>query len=389
MGNWIDEVYKLGEEISGLIYGVQWNQNTDEWTRIDEFGNPLKVTQADFDRHPLWGGMRRCTLADDGSVNHYGSNPRGDGLTLDGTEGQAMVEMKKMFVKSRSPSANVYQWWVSPAPRVCFEVHPAWLMRGGIERDNIYFGAYEAHHDGVSKLESITGATVDNNKTIATFRTNAEARGPRWGITNIWSLNAVQLLYYIEYANANSQTQIGRGIVDAGAGSNTGADSMDSSPQMGVNGTGSGSGTDGLTPIAYRGIENLWGNYWTFVDGYLALDTEYRIIRRDGRGIFRDALAYGDYERSVAVPITSDGYISNIHYEDLLKYLFIASATAGSSTTYLCDQWQGHDDTPPEVNILVSEGGWAEGDAVGVATRHSHNVAATAATTVGGRIEFI
>lgn len=377
------------EEIAGHVRGVEFDQNIDQWLHIDEYGNYLQLSTKDFDEHPLWGGMRRCTLADDGTVNHYGSNPRGDGLTLDGTDGQVMVEIPKIFAKSLSPAANVYQWWFSDIPIPGFEVDPAWLMRGGIERDNIYYAAYEAHWNaGTAKLESITGATVDNNKKIATFRTNAEARGPRWGITNIWSLSAVQLLYYIEYANANSQTQIGAGITNGIAGQLTGLDNADTN--IGVNGTGTGDGAeDDKTPAVYRGIENLWGNYWTFVDGYNALDTEYRIIRRDGTGIFQDVLAYGDYEVSVAVPYTvSDNYIVNIEYEDLLKYLFVTDGTiaGASSTTYLCDYWYAHD--AAEVNLLISSGNWAAAGRAGVAGRSSWSVLTYADASVGGRLEF-
>lgn len=374
------------EEIAGSVRGVEWDANIDEWLHIDLYGNHIKLTTEDFDEHPLWGGMKRCTLADDGRVNHYGSNPRGDGLDITG-DGQVMVEIPEMFVKSLSPAANVYQWWASDVPLPGFELHPAWLQRGGIERDNIYYGAYEAHWNaGTSKLESITGATVDNTKTIATFRTNAEARGPRWGITNIWALSAVQLLYYIEYANANSQTQIGRGIVDnPGAGQVTGLDSIDTN--IAINGTGAGTGTDGVTPIAYRGIENIWGNYLTFIDGYNALDTEYRIIKRDGTGIFQDTLAFGDYEVSAAVPITTDGYITNIEYEDLLKYLFVPSAVAGSSTTYFCDYWYSHD--AEEVNILRSGHAWDATAKAGVAARDSLDVLTGAGPGIGGRLEFV
>ena len=371
---------------TGAPIGVEWNQNTDDWTRINEYGNSISVTTEDFDNHAVWGELKRCTLADNGSVNHYGANPRGDGLDLTGADGQVMVEIPKFYVMSLSPAPNVYQWWVSPVPKTGFELHPGFLQRGGIERDNIYYGAYEAHWNaGTAKLESITGATVDNNKTIATFRTNAAARGPRWGITNIWALSAVQLLYYIEYANANSQATIGPGITGMVAGQVTGYDSADTN--IGVNGTGTGVTGGAVSPAVYRGMENVWGNYWTFVDGYNALDTEYRIIRRDGTGIFADALALGDYEASIAVPITSNGYISNIHYEDLLKYLFVPSAVGGSSTTYLCDHSYAHD--LAEVNILMSGGHWTFAGAAGVAFRHSAYALADTSTNVSGRLEYV
>lgn len=323
------------------IIGVEWNQATDTWKRIDEHGRaitslPLALSDIFFDLHPIWGKIHRCTLADDGSVNHYGSNPRGDGLTLDGTDGQVMVQIPKCYSKAANPSANVYQWFFSPYTESGFAVDPAFLQRGGTERDYIYAGAYEAHYDGVSKLESITGAAVDNNKTIATFRTNAENRGStRWGITGIHTLSLLRRLFYVEYAGADSQSLIGRGRVDAASGLATGADSADTN--VGVNGTGTGTGTNGHTTVVWRGMENLWGNYNQFIDGYNAVDAAYRIINRDGSGTFQDTLAGGDYETSIAAPITgADGYQSNILYEDnQMKLLLIPNAVAGASTSHL------------------------------------------------------
>ncbi|MEA3338439.1 MAG: hypothetical protein U9R15_00590 [Chloroflexota bacterium] len=376
--------------------GVEWNQGTDTWRLIDEMANTIVstlgalISTSYFNNHPVWGNIRRCTLADDGSVNHYGSNARGDGLTLDGTDGQVMVEIPKFYVKSSSPSANVYRRWISPVAKTGFEVHPWFKQRGGTERDHAYFGAYEAYKPA-GALESRTGVAPAVSTAIATFRTNAQSRnaglGQRWGITSIWGLSAIQTLFYIEYAGADSQSLIGRGRVDAGSKLNTGADSADTN--IGTNGTGTGTGADGQTPIAYRGIENLWGNIYKFVDGYDAVDGAggYHLINRDGSGTFANPMAGGDYESSVAAPTTTDGYIKNIVYEDLLKYLMISDGTAGSASTYLCDYFYAHN--AGETNILLSGGHWTISGKAGVAFLSSTNVATPVHTSVGARLEFV
>ena len=479
------------------VIGIEWHQDTDSWRRIDEYGNSMNVPSGYFDRHPVWGGMRRCTLAAAGTVNHYGANPRGDGLDLTGVDGRVMVEIPKFYVKGESPSANVYRWWVSPSARPGYVVHPAFVQRGGVEKPYIYVGAYDAgfDYDGDNeaydaaheKLHSRTakqpytgnadciwqvninglqnepvignslstptesgfllvdyvktaGAwggggvgdtailwirkpgdatcgwvndeTITNNTLANTLaggaglgvdgapagrvvieahcRTLAGNIGAGWGLFNIWSLSAVQLLFYTEYAGADSQTLVGKGIVDkaSGTGFNGEVSGFNSSDtNIGVNGTGSGTGVNGVTPIVYRGIENLWGNIWQFIDGYEALDAAYRIIKRTGTGVFANPMAGGDYETSLAVPIVTDGDISNIVYEGLLKYIFIAAAVAGSSATYLYDYWYGHDAT--EVNILLAGGYWLNGVSAGVGCRNSLNVAAYADRIVGARLEFI
>ncbi|GAI70690.1 unnamed protein product, partial [marine sediment metagenome] len=184
----------------------------------------------------------------------------------------------------------------------------------------------------------------------------------------------------------DSQSLIGRGIVDAGAGSNTGADSADTN--VGVNGTGTGTGTNGLTPAVWRGIENPWGNYYQFIDGYNAVDAAYHIINRDGSGTFQDTLAAGDYEASSAAPITADGYQSNILYEDnQMKLLLIPNAVAGAFTSHLYDKFYAHN--AGETNILLFSSDWDGADGVGVAFLDSRSVASVVFTHFGGRLEFV
>jgi len=373
-----------------FVIGVEWNQNTDTWRRIDEYGTTIdyfdvRATKFYFDNHPTWGNMRRCTLADGGTVNNYGSTPRGDGLTLDGTDGQVMVEIPRHYIKAANPSANVYQRWISPVAKTGFEVHPYFRQRGGgvDGRAHAYYSAYEAYNNA-GFLESKTGIAPTANITIATFRTAAEARGSaRWGITSIWALSAIQSLLLIESGGVDSQTFVGMGNVNTAAKQNTGANSIDTN--IDTNGTGKAKGANGQVGIAYRGIENLWGNIFTFVDGYNALadNLHYRLINRAGTGVFQDTLA-ATCEDSTAAPIQVDGYISNIEYEDKLKYLMIPSAVTGSS---ISDYFYAHD--ADELNILVSGGSWTSSGQAGVAYLFSNSVATVVDAIFGARLEFV
>src|ERR1035437_3804216 len=236
----------------------------------------------------------------------------------------------------------------------------------------------------------VNGAPAGENVTISRCRTLAGQIGSNWGVMNIWSLSAIQLLFYVEYASASSQTLIGQGIVNKAAGTGfngevNGFNSADSN--IAVNGTGAGTGVDGLTPIVYRGIENLWGNIWQFIDGYDALDAAYHIIKSDGTGTFANPMAGGSYEASLAAPIQSNGYISNIVYAGLTKYLFLASNVAGASNSYLYDYWYSH--MAGQTNILLAGGGWAYGAVAGLAGRASAGVAGDATLGIGARLEFI
>jgi hypothetical protein len=277
-------------------------------------------------------------------------------------------------------------------------------MRGGVEVPEMFISAFEASGflDTDFKLQSATGkqpVTGDvsypglpnsGRFTIDDAETYANNIGSGYGCMNIWTMSAIRLLFYTEMGSLDSQSILGRGIVDKASGTGfagelTGTDSADTN--IGTNGTGTGTGTDGETPIVYRGIENLWGNVWKFCIGYNAVDAEYRITKRDGTGVLAGNLAAGEYEASTVAPITTDGYQSDVETENLLKYLMIGSETAGSSSTYLCDYFYAHD--AGEQNVMLFGGDWDSGSTAGVGYLFSNDGSSHSHRNIGARFEFI
>lgn len=401
-----------GHFILGQIIGVEWNQATDVWTRIDKGGSEILCNRSRFDDLLPWAGMRRVNLAVDGTINAvYGDAEYKE----DGTNGRVMVQIPKFWVKSEETVANKYRWWISDHAVTGFEVHPAFKQRvggsvaspTGTVADYIYISAYEADgydDTGTFKAHSRSGVQPMTGEVSYTDMPNAghldieEARtycenvGTGWGMLNIWSLSALQLLFMIEYGNTDSQSGPGRGIVDKEsglgfAGENTAASSINSN--LDDNGTGVGTGTDGLVPITYRWIENPWGNVWIFIDGYEAVDAAYHILNATGAwdNIGPALWDADDYDASTAAPITADGYISNIKYESVLKYLLIASAVVGSDSTYIPDFFYAHDAT--ETNILLAGGSWYRASYAGLGYLCSADVASASSRNIGCRLEFI
>jgi hypothetical protein len=269
-----------------------------------------------------------------------------------------------------------------------------WLRKPGDATCGMANGEVLTNDTAVATIGNTTAGSTGRSVTIDHTRTLAGNIGAQWGIMNIWSLSAIQLLFYTEYAGANSQTLVGKGITDkpGGTGFNGEISGFNTSDtNIAVNGTGTGIGVNGLTPIVYRGIENLWGNVWQFIDGFIAVDAAYQIIKRSGTGVFATPMTVGNYESSVTVPIAdaaNDGYISNIVYEDLLAYSFVPGSVAGgSSSQYLCDYSYAH--RTGNTNILRAGGNWDNGANAGVGYRNAGSVAGYANTFVGARLEFI
>lgn len=389
--------------------GIEWDTSSSSptLTQIDINGNTITPSTSFFDNHAIWGNIWRCVVDPSTGEVTYGSNPRGDGLDLTGVSGNVMVEIPKFYVKFES-SGDIRKWWVSPklpSPDAGFEVHPMFRMRGGTIRPKIYVSAYEAagfDDSGTFKLKSATNLQPVTGEVGYPDLPNAghfdidEAEeyagniGSGYGCWNIWTYAGIRLLFYTEMGSLDSQSVAGRGIVDKASGTDfagelTGADGIDSN--IGTNGTGVGTGSDGYTPIAYRGLENLWGNVWQFCIGYNAVDAEHRITPRNGTGVLAGDLAAGEYESSIVAPITADGYQSDVETENLLQYLMIPSEVIGSSSTYLSDFFYAHD--IGEQNVMLSGGDWLSRSTAGVGYLASNRGSSNSHRTIGARFEFI
>lgn len=330
--------------VSAGEFGIQWNQSTDTVTRL---GDGIGLTAgSDFTAlgdDGVWN-LRRCMVNDDLSINYYidpadptkigevvntGTYTTGGTANYTGSDGQVMVEIPKFYWYYEEPSSNVYQWWVSPIEfDLNYEVHPAFIT-GATTKDYIYMSAFEGNVSS-STLRSISGVQPSTSTNVAgtinNFRTYAQARGTGWQMQTYWATNALQILYSVEYANFDSQTTIGKGYVDAAAGSANESINTGATISLG-NTSGAASGTDGLSAISYRGVENFWGNIFKWVDGLNIKNREAFVANEN----FASDTFTGSYT-SVGTLASANGFVSNIQFPH-----FLATAVSGSSTSHLYD----------------------------------------------------
>ena len=232
-----------------------------------------------FDEKGVWSKMRRCTLLDNGLVNYYldsnDSTKKEDGTVADltGNDGQVMVEIPKFWYRKTSDS-EIAKFEVSDSSREGMSIHPAFYRDrdgDGIaeEVDFRYYSAYLGYSSG-GKLLARRGVRPTVSQTIGSFRNLAEARGNGWGLLDYNLLYAVQLLYITEYGHPDSQTTIGRGYVDGNSSSRT----TGGTTQYGNKTFGE---TTGKQQMSYRGIEDLWGNCYYWIDG-INSDSNFNIL---------------------------------------------------------------------------------------------------------------
>ena len=322
---WV-QVTGTTKAVFSVAYGVEWNSATDTYLRT---GAASGVANSTSYAGAIQTQMRRCVLNADGTVKYYlhptDSTKKADGTAaiINGTDGNVMVEIPKFWYKYEHVS-GVHKWSISDGNHgPDYEVHPAFI-RGGVEKDYRYYPAYEGFNLS-GKLISGSGRTPTVNQTRAQFRILAAANGAGWSQIDWNLLVAVQLLYLTEYADFNSQAMIGRG-------NDTGSDYTMTTGGSNSIGNASSLSTNNDTWMSYRGIENWYASMFKFIDGVNVQERKYFI--NSNPATFADDVFTGNYVDSGITSVATNGYVSNLVPS---KKGFVASAVAGSDSTYIPD----------------------------------------------------
>ena len=417
------------------IVGIQVDYKNKTFKRLAGAANLTKGS--DFDKFTMFGGRKRCNVADDGSiVAWYGDADYKE----DGSMGQVMVYQPKFYylvcpveydhidtgIGYHLRKANYY---VSEKPRAGFRLHPAFYDASGNEIDYFLTSAYEGSiydasasayllndeqvmNTGEDKFSSIAGARPASGSSQNLTRPNIEAmaqnRGTNWHGDLIKQVSAEQMLMIIEMGMMNLQTAIAQGIVSLPwtTGSDTTssyAAATGSTASLG-NGTGRAEKTttyeggvakeytvDGKTSVCWRGKENFWGNIWKFVYGiniwgngkmgggqpYICSDFS-----------FAESKNSGNYEPAGFTVTNANGYISAMGYSTACDWLFIASECLGNSSlpvgdyTYITVNLNGY-------RIALLGGSWDNGGSAGGFYWSLNGSVGARYRNIGGRLVYI
>lgn len=417
------------------IVGIQVDYKNKTFKRLAGAANLTKGS--DFDKFTMFGGRKRCNVADDGSIVAWYADAD---YKEDGSMGQVMVYQPKFYylvcpveydpidtgIGYHLRKANYY---VSEKPRAGFRLHPAFYDALGNEIDYFLTSAYEGSiydasasayllndeqvmNIGEDKFSSIAGARPasgsSQNLTRPNIEVMAQNRGTNWHGDLIKQVSAEQMLMIIEMGMMNLQTAIAQGVVSLPwtTGSDTTssyAAATGSTASLG-NGTGRAEKTttyeggvakeytvDGKTSVCWRGKENFWGNIWKFVYGiniwgngkmgggqpYICSDFS-----------FAESKNSGNYEPAGFTVTNANGYISAMGYSTACDWLFIASECLGNSSlpvgdyTYITVNLNGY-------RIARLGGGWNIGGGAGGFSWVLNYGVGYRARNVGGRLVYI
>ena len=417
------------------ILGLQVDYRNKTFKRLAGATNLTPGT--DFDRFSMYGGRRRCNVADDGTINAWYGD---ESYTEDGSNGQVMVYQPKFYylvcpvvydpidtgIGHHLRKANYY---VSEKPRPGFRLHPAFYDVNGNEIDYFLTSADEGSVYDVSasayllqdeqvlnaaedKFCSISGARpasgYSQNLTRTSVEQLAQNRGTNWHGDLIKQVSAEQLLMIIEMGVMELQTPIGLGVVNLPYETGDNKTCSYAAVTGSTSGIGNGTGratkstaypgnvaaeyTDnGKTSICWRGKENFWGNIWKFVygvniwgNGKMAGGQPY--ICKDFN--FAENKNSDNYEAAGFTVAAKAGYISAMGYSTKCDWLFMASECLGNSAlpvgdyTYITELLNGY-------RIALLGGDWYDGVNAGLFFWALGYGVGSRARNIGGRLVYI
>ena len=294
------------------IYGVDkvGSSNPDALIRTDDAVG-LNVTvgttdiTSDFDRCYPYCDMQEVTDA----------------------AGNVFIKIPKFYAKITPNADGTFKHQISG---VRYEGFTTLFVDGeGNELDYILVGKYEGS-GSASKVFSKSGATVLVNITCDSFRNGCKANGDGYQQYDFLIDLIIKELWLVEMKTTNSQA-----IMYGYANGNSAAVATGRTDAVKTPSGSEESNTDGKHACKYRGIENLWGNTYTWCDGISFL-SEKVYVCTDPKSYAAGKTA-SPYVYNGNRP-TSSGWIKKVaplNRNPLIQYA--TEASGGSATTYFCD----------------------------------------------------
>ena len=447
----------LEENVSKLIddapiYGIQRNiaDNSDTaWERTDDaVGLVANAThdgtevRNDFDNIYPWSHMK--TVNYDPTEEMITATIGDSNFKFDGSNGQVMTIIPEFYLKHWDDGIKEH-WQISRYALEGFTKVPGFML-----------GRYVSGRTADNKLMSASGLFPEVLRTITAFRTDSRAVGKDFGQVD-WRYFVVQLLYLVEYADYNSQAQLGNGytnlrvsdndkalvaetnanriiigtananyfkvgqsisigasslwnwevarnriitsITDYSEGDITGkAINFDGSPVNIAIGNvvwstsqksgecdslGMKSGclaNDSKSAVIYRGLENIFGNVWQFVDGINIKDHIAYVCYNPANYVV-DKFD-GDYNEIGYTNASTNGYGKTLGHDENHPLIMFPTEVGGSTNTYLSDYYNQNSGN----KIALVGGYWDDGAVAGLWFWRCNSASSGASLSIGSRL---
>lgn len=244
---------------------------------------------------------------------------------------------------------------------------------GYLESQQFSVGRY-TNSGSSSAVFSRSGYTPFVNYTITSARSYAQNVGEGFGILD-YHIFLISLLYLVEYADFKSQAKLGNGVVSATATITSG----------GCDTLGMKSGclnNDSKHSMIYRGIEDIYGNVWQFIDG-LNIKDNVAYISYNSSDYAVDKFD-GSYKALGYVCAKANDWTKELGYDSSNPLIGLPLSVGGSDSTYITDYyWQNTGN-----RIALFGGYWADGVSCGLWCWRLNAASSWAGASYGSRLLF-
>lgn len=407
-------------------YGIEWDTTVS---------SPLCTRIGNMALHrslPVQSLMKGCILSDEGTVVEYLTPTNWLAHVRDGSIGQVMVEIPAHYRKFETDGTK-RRAWISLLPlpgyhtvrRQYMSAYEATVQRSTNKLCSVVNmdadfrgGANQVAWDGTYRSVLGRPATAISRTN---FRNYARKRNPNTTEWNCCVYNAykdVAWLYYIEYANLNSQAPFNaakdaNGYAQGGLGNGV----TNTPDWLGFNGyypfvpcghtdvLGNFSGEiayemlkeDGsihgtICVPRYRGIENPFGHVWKWTDG---INVEIQSNANGGASevyVCDDPAKYSDNGHAGysfrGEEARAEGYTKEMIIGEYGE--IIPTVVGGGSTIYWCDyHYTNIPASGTALRGVLFGGGAFNGASAGLGYAYSNNAPSNALANVGSRLCFI
>lgn len=353
------------------IYGVDnVGQSSPTLTRTDAavgLGYTIGTSeiQSDFDRCFPWCEMKEVT-------DEYGN---------------VFIRVPKFYTKITKNSNGTYKHQISGCRYDGFGT--LFVDGKGNELDYILIGKYEGSYDSEhSRMMSKSGQTVNVNITLPNYRKACVAVGEGYQQYDFLIDAIIKELFMIEFATTNSQA-IMRGFTSENTAAlitghtdnvKTASGSYNNNHDLEVDPWVDAScNTDGHHACKYRGIENPWGNAWTWCDGINFKKEKIYICES------LNEYASDKYDAPYTYAgdrVMASGYAKTVTPFAKNPLLGYTTETRGSEATYYSDFHYMADGG----TVLACGGSWIVDDYAGLWALLGSSTSSVASGSFGGRL---
>lgn len=295
--------------------------------------------------------------------------------------GNKFVRIPKMYI-CKTDSANLKTWQVSKVKHDSTWYLPwcFWDFANQRELPYVDVGKYIASLSADSKLESKSGKAPLVSKNIVDFRTHATSNNTGglqgYQLLDIHAVDMLQTLFYVEFATLHSQEIMygyaNRNSAVAVSGLTDGVVASSGSPD---------SNSDGKHTCKYRGIENLWGNVYQFVDGVNINDYQAWVCK--DAAVYESNVFASPYEKLSYINKNTGNWVTAMGRDPGRPFAELPTATgSGSESTYYADYYY----PGAGQKIALLGGNWSDGSNAGLSFWGLFNSSSDADSSIGGRL---